>query len=100
MDNLAQPPALNMSYLDGAHIEDEHVRWVARDMIRNDLPFDRTLCGIDVTILIDIQPKFCTVMMSVRLEGVSGACSYCHNKGGIHRCWSGINSLGEMTGTV
>lgn len=48
-----------MSYLDEARIEDEHVGWVARDMIRDNLPFNRALCGIDVAILIDIQPEFC-----------------------------------------
>jgi hypothetical protein len=58
VDDLAQPPALDMSYLDEARIEDEHVGWVTRDMVRNDSPFNRALCWIDVAILIDIQPKF------------------------------------------
>jgi hypothetical protein len=48
-----------MSYLDEARIEDEHVGRMARDIIRNNLPFNRTLCGIDIAILIDIQPEFC-----------------------------------------
>lgn len=48
-----------MPYLDEARIEDEHVGRMARDIIRNNLPFNRALCGIDITILIDIQPEFC-----------------------------------------
>ena len=48
-----------MSYLDEGRIEDEHIWWVARDMIRGDVPINRALCVIDVAILIDIQPEFC-----------------------------------------
>ena len=48
-----------MSYLNEARIEDEHVWWVVRDMIRSDHPFNRALCGIGVAIPIDIQPEFC-----------------------------------------
>lgn len=64
-----------MSYLDKARIEDEHVGWVARDMLRNNVnpPLNRALRGIEVAILVDIQPEFCVkVTMSVRIEGVSG----------------------------
>ena len=32
---------------------------MARDMIRNNLPLDRVLCGIDIAMFIDIQPKSC-----------------------------------------
>jgi hypothetical protein len=48
-----------MSYLDEARIEDKHVWRVTRDIIRDNPPFNRTLCGIDIAILIDIQPEFC-----------------------------------------
>ena len=89
-----------MSYLDEARIEDEHVGWVARDMIRNDLPFNHALCGIDVAILVDIQPKFCKSDDERTGRGCDWVRSYCHNKGEIHRCWSEISPLGEMTGTV
>lgn len=61
-----------MSYLDEARIEDEHVGWVARDMIRNNLPFNRALRGIDIATLIDIQPEFCESDNEVQVEGESG----------------------------
>jgi hypothetical protein len=48
-----------MSYLDEARIEDEHVGWMIRDIIRDNLPFNRALCGIEIAILIGIQPEFC-----------------------------------------
>ena len=64
-----------MSYLDEARIEDEEVGWVACDLLRNNVntQFNRALCGIEFAILVDIQPEICVkVMVSVRIEGVSG----------------------------
>jgi hypothetical protein len=70
VDGLAQPAVLYMPYLDDARIEDEHVGWMTRDIIRDNLPFNRALCGIEITIFVDIQPEF---WESDEPKGVKGA---------------------------